>query len=283
MTEPTAAWTTRNAPTRRIEAAGARFAYRELGPAVGVPLVLLTHLGANLDGWDPCVLDGLAQERRVIAVDYRGVGDSSGTVRDTFEGMADDVVAFLRAFGLRRVDLFGLAVGGMVAQAVALKEPRLVDRLILAAAAPAGGSGLASVTGTTTTSVLRAVLTFNDPKALLFFTRTTGGKHAARQYLARLRERTTGRDKRVTPGVYRAQLAAIRRWGLQEPADLSLIAGPVLIVHGDSDRLVPAANATELARRLPDATVTVYPDSGHGVVFQNHRAFVDAAREFLQR
>jgi len=59
--------------------------------------------------------------------------------------------------------------------------------------------------------------------------------------------------------------------------------GPVLIVCGDSGRMVPSQNATALARHLPTATVTVFPDSGHGFALQNHRAFVDAARDFPRR
>ncbi|MCF4121111.1 alpha/beta hydrolase [Antribacter sp. KLBMP9083] len=271
------------APTRTVAAAGALFAYRELGPQTGTALVLLTHLGANLDGWDPRIVDGLAQDHRVIAVDYRGVGGSTGRVRSSMEEMADDVVALLGALGHDRVDMLGLAVGGMVAQAVAARAPRLIARLILASTGPAGGPGLAAMTGTAITTGLRAALTLNDPKTPLFFTSTATGKSAARAYLARLKERTTGRDKAVSPGTYHAQLTAIRRWGLQAPAELSAAVGRVLIVHGDSDRLVPPANATELARLLPAATVTVYPDSGHGAVFQYHREFVDAARDFLHR
>jgi pimeloyl-ACP methyl ester carboxylesterase len=270
-------------PTRTVGAAGALFAYRELGPQSRVPLVLLTHLGANLDGWDPRIVDGLAQDHRVIAVDYRGVGGSTGSVRDSIEDMADDVVALIRALGHERVDMFGLAVGGIVAQAVAARAPRLIDRLVLASAGPAGGPGIADITRTTITTGLRAALTLDDPKTRLFFTSTADGKRAARAYLARLKERTTGRDKPVSPGTYRAQLTALRRWGVQAPVEWSSGVGQVLVVHGDSDRLVPPANAAELARLLPGATVTVYPDSGHGAVFQYHREFVDAARDFLRR
>jgi pimeloyl-ACP methyl ester carboxylesterase len=136
----------REAPTRTIAAAGAQFAYREPGPRAGVPLVL-THPGENLDNRGPRIVDGLAQDRRVITVDYRGAGDSTGTVRNSMEATA-------------------------------------------------------------------------------------------------------------------------------------AVTGPVLIVYGDSGRMVPPQNATALARHLPTATVTVFPDSGHGVAFQNHRAFVDAARDF---
>ncbi len=172
----------------------------------------------------------------------------------------------------------------MVAQASAERAPELIDRLILAGSGPVGGPGLTEMTRITISISLRAVLTFKDPKVLLFFTRTSTGKKAAREYLARLKERTTARDKAVTPGgVYRAQLAAVHRWGMRQPAALSQFTGPVLIVHGDSDRMVPPANANALTRQLRTSSVTVFPDSGHGVAFQNHRAFVDAARDFLRR
>lgn len=273
----------RNAPTMAIAAAGAEFAYRGYGPQGGVPLIALTHLGANLDSWDPRIVEGLAEERQVIAVGYRGVGYSTGHIRDSIEEMAQDMVAVIRALGYDRVDVFGLSMGGMVAQAIAAQAPELIDRLILAGSGPAGGPRLTDMTRIAITTVLRAVITFQDPKTLLFFTRTRAGKTAAREYLARLKERTAGRDRPVTPTVYRAQLAAVHGWGLQQPADLSHVTGPVLIVHGDSDRMVPAANATALTRQLPTASVTIFPDSGHGVVFQNHHAFVDVARDFLRR
>lgn len=115
----------------------------------------------------------------------------------------------------------------MVAQASAERAPELIDRLILAGSGPVGGPGLTEMTRITISISLRAVLTFKDPKVLLFFTRTSTGKKAAREYLARLKERTTARDKAVTPpGVYRAQLAAVHRWGgMRQPAALSQFTG----------------------------------------------------------
>ncbi|ANP74303.1 alpha/beta fold hydrolase [Cryobacterium arcticum] len=272
----------RDVPTSAVAAGGAVFAYRSYGPDDELPLVMLTHLGANLDGWDPLVIDGLARDRRVIAVDYRGVGDSTGAIRSSIDDMAADMIAVVRALGFTRVDLFGLSMGGMVAQALVTQAPDLVDRLILAGAGPAGGPGLTRMTGVMVRSVLRAALTFTDPKTLLFFTRTRTGRKAAHDYLDRLAERTTDRDARVTPGAYRAQLTAVKEWGAAPSATFSA-PGPALIVHGDSDRMVPPANAHTLARLVPGATVTVFPDSGHGVVFQNHDAFVAATRDFLYR
>ncbi|MBU5422168.1 alpha/beta hydrolase [Cellulomonas hominis] len=248
-----------------------------------MPLVALTHLGANLDGWDPRVVDGLAESRQVLAIGYRGVGDHTERVRDSIEAMADDAIAAIGALGHDRVDLFGLSMGGMVAQAVTARAPGLVDRLLLAGSGPAGGPGLTGMTRRMLTTTARAAVTLHDPRELLFFTRTPAGRRAAKQYLARLEERTADREPRVRPSVLRAQLAAVHRWGQAARLDHAVHTGPTLIVHGDRDLLVPSTNATALAGHLPTAQLVVYPDSGHGVVFQNHAAFVAAADGFLRR
>lgn len=98
-------------PTQLIAVGGTRFAYRDLGPRTGVPLILFHHLTAVLDNWDPRVIDGLAAKRRVIAFDNRGIGASGGVVPDTIEAMADDGIAFIRALGVSEVDLLGLSMG----------------------------------------------------------------------------------------------------------------------------------------------------------------------------
>src|SRR6266480_6906435 len=136
----------KNAPTHTIHTGGVQFAYRELGPSTGVPVVFLTHLAAVLDNWDPRVVDGIAAKRRVITFDSRGVGASSGSTPTTIEEMASDAVTFIRALGFEQVDLFGFSMGGMVAQVIALEEPQLVRRLILAGTGPAGGDGIEKVT-----------------------------------------------------------------------------------------------------------------------------------------
>jgi pimeloyl-ACP methyl ester carboxylesterase len=99
------------APTKTVDVAGTAFAYREVGTGQGVPLVLLHHVTAVLDDWDPAVVDGLAAERHVIMVDLRGVGRSGGTTPDNFEAMSDDTIAFLDALGLDVVDLLGYSLG----------------------------------------------------------------------------------------------------------------------------------------------------------------------------
>src|SRR6202008_1446832 len=138
--------TWKDVPTRKIRANGVEFAYRELGPDTGVPLVFLHHLTAVLDDWDPRVIDGIAAKRRVITFDNRGIGASGGSVPHTVDAMARDAVAFIRALGLQQVDLLEFSLGGGVAQVIALKEPELVRKVILAGTGPAGGGGINKVT-----------------------------------------------------------------------------------------------------------------------------------------
>lgn len=271
----------KNASTRTVDVGGARFVYRELGPKTGVPVVFLHHLAAVLDDWDPRVVEGIAAKRRVITFDNRGVGASTGSTPSTIQGMADDAAAFIRALGLDQVDLLGFSMGGMVAQVIAQDQPRLVRKLVIAGTGPAGGEGIKNVTKISHLDTIRGLLTLQNPKQFLFFTRTPNGRRAGKEFLARLKERTNDRDKAISLKSYGAQLKAIHRWGLAQPADLSVIGQPVLVANGDSDRMVPSKNSADLARRLPDARLTLYPDAGHGGIFQCHNEFVDEALEFL--
>jgi pimeloyl-ACP methyl ester carboxylesterase len=273
----------KNAPTRTATAGGVTFAYRELGPRSGVPVVFLTHLAAVLDNWDPRVVDGIAASHRVITFDNRGVGASTGSTPKTIEEMAKDAVTFIRALGLEQVDILSFSMGGMIAQVIARTEPQLIRRLILAGTGPAGGEGIKNVTRISHFDTIRALLTLQDPKQFLFFTRTANGRRAGKEFLARLKERTQDRDKAISLISYFSQLKAIHRWGLARPQDLSVIQQPVLIANGDDDRMVPTQNSADMARRLPNAELVIYPDAGHGGIFQFHEQFVPTALEFLER
>ena len=273
--------TWKTAPTHTINAGGVQFAYRELGAGTGVPVVFLTHLAAVLDNWDPRVVDGIAARHRVITFDNRGVGASSGSTPTSIEEMARDAVTFIDALGFDEVDLFGFSMGGMIAQVIAQQRPRLVRKMIIAGTGPAGGEGIDKVTRISYLDIARGLLTRQDPKQFLFFTRTPNGRRAGKAFLARLEERTNDRDEAISVRSFRAQLKAIHRWGQQKPADLASIRQPVLVLNGESDRMVPTKNTLDLDRRLPDSRLVVYPDAGHGGVFQFHEDFVKRALEFL--
>ena len=271
----------KNAPTKSVSVGGTRFVYRQLGINTGVPVIFLNHLAANLDNWDPRVVDGIAAKHRVITFDNRGVGATEGKTPDTIEAMAKDAIAFIHALGFEQVDLLGFSMGGMLSQVIAQQEPTLVRKIILAGTGPAGGEGIVNVTKLSYLDTFHAFATLKDPKELLFFTRTANGKSEAKAFIKRLKERTSDRDKAVTIRAFQTQLKAIHTWGLQKPADLSTIQQPVLVANGDDDRMVPTSNSYDLARRLPNATLRIYPDAGHGGIFQAHERFVPEALEFL--
>lgn len=275
-------------PTSFIDAAnqsitvnGIPFAYRDTGPATGVPLVLFNHWGAVLDNFDPAIIDGLAQTRRVITTDYRGIGNSGGTAPLTVGEMADDAIQLIRALGLKTVDVLGFSLGGFVAQDIALKAPDLVRRLILTGTGPAGGTGIDKVGTVSWPLILKGLLTLRDPRFYLFFTSSANGRRSASQYLRRLKARKNNRDKGPTPRAFLRQLKAITAWGKQPRQALGRLRTPTLVVNGDNDIMVPSVNSFELARLIPDAQLVIYEDAGHGGIFQHHADFVAKAQAFL--
>ena len=271
------------APARTIKAGGVAYAYRELGPKGGIPVVFLVHLAATLDNWDPRIIDPIAKDHHVITFDNRGVGASTGQVPDTIEAMADDAYTFIRALGFDKVDIFSFSLGGMVAQAIVDTHPDLVRKLVLTGTGPKGGKGIDKVAGTTYYDMLRATLTRSDPKEFLFFNRDTTGKRAAKAFVKRLEERTVDRDAPIKVKAFQTQLKAIKKWGRGAPADLTRITQPTLIANGDNDRMVPPVLSEDLHRRIKGSELIIYPDSGHGGIFQFHDKFAPVAVEFLAR
>jgi pimeloyl-ACP methyl ester carboxylesterase len=147
--------TYKDAPTEMVDVGGAKFAYRQLGPSTGVPVVFLTHLAAVLDNWDPRVVDGIAARHRVITFDNRGIGASQGTTPDSIAAMAQDAAALIRALGFDQVDLLGFSLGGFITQVIAQQEPQLVRKIVLAGTGPAGGEGIDKVTSVTIRDMIK--------------------------------------------------------------------------------------------------------------------------------
>jgi pimeloyl-ACP methyl ester carboxylesterase len=269
------------APTRTITAGGTTYAYRELGPKGGIPVVFFVHLAANLDNWDPRIVDPIAKNRHVITFDQRGVGASTGKVPDTIEEAADHAYEFITALGLDKIDAFTFSMGGFIAQDLFVKHPTLIRRLVLTGTGPRGGKDIDKVVGVTYWDIARATLTRSDPKEFLFFNRNATGKAAAKAFVQRLQERTVDRDKAVRIKAFRTQLKAIQRYGRSAPSDLSTFTQPTLIANGDNDRMVPSVLSEDLHRRIKGSELIIYPDSGHGGVFQYHEKFAPVAADFL--
>ncbi|MFC7505642.1 alpha/beta fold hydrolase [Nocardioides sp. GCM10030258] len=269
------------APARTINAGGVTYAYRELGPRGGIPVVFFVHLAATLDNWDPRIVDAIAKHRHVITFDQRGVGASTGKVPDTIEAAADHAHEFITALGHDTIDVFSFSMGGMIAQDLIVKHPELVRRLVLTGTGPRGGKDMDKVVGVTYWDILRATLTRSDPKEFLFFNRDATGKSAAKAFVKRLQERTVDRDQEITLKALRTQLKAIQKYGRSAPSDLSTLTQPTLIANGDHDRMVPTILSEDLHRRIKGSELIIYPDSGHGGIFQYHEQFAPVVAAFL--
>jgi pimeloyl-ACP methyl ester carboxylesterase len=271
------------APTRFVEADGVRYAYRRFGAASGTPLLFLPHLRASMDYWDPAVTDGLAANRPVILFDNAGVAGSSGPTPTTFEAFADHAADFARALGLGPVDVLGFSIGGHTAQALALRHPQLVRRVIIAGSKPRAGVDEGTHPDVLEVAGRHEVPTLED-FLFLFFEPTPGSQAAGRQFWERRHRRTADTDAPTSRETMRAQVAAILDW--RQPrgeryAELASITQPALVVNGSHDIMSPTINSYILAQHLPSAELIIYPDSGHGAPFQYAPLFVSQVAQFL--
>jgi pimeloyl-ACP methyl ester carboxylesterase len=272
------------APTQFLEASGIRFAYRRFGASGGrVPVVFFQHFRGNLDNFDPAITDALAADREVVLFDNAGVGQSSGTARETVAAIAGDAATFLDALGLDHVDLLGHSMGGEWAQLVALSRPALVRRLVLVGTGPRGGSGMSAQRPSTAALFARQYERQDEMWLPIFFSPSPASQEAGRRYLARIRARPD-RDTPVSPQTALAHRAAAAEWGQAAEGGydyLKEITQPVLVVNGSDDIVIATVNSFILQQQLPNAQLILYPDSGHGAHFQYPELFVTQARLFL--
>lgn len=268
------------APTRFIEADGIRYAYRHFGAETGTPLLFLQHFRGGLDNWDPAVVDGLAQGRPVVLFNNAGVASSSGRTPDNIGTMGEHVAAFVEALGVPQVDVLGFSIGGFVAQAFALYHPQLVRKIVLVGTGPRNGepptdSRVPKVAG-------NPVPTLED-FLFLFFAPTETSQEAGRAFWERRHQRQD-QDPPSGAQTAQAQAAAITEWAQPRGERfeyLKTITHPTLVVNGHDDVMVPTVNSYLLSQHLPNAQLIIYPDSGHGALFQYPETFVTHTRLFL--
>ncbi len=278
----------RHVPVRASNGEVVDIAYRLVGS--GRPLVLLQRFRGTLDLWDPLFVDLLARRRQVLLFDAPGVGGSGGSVPQGISAMADDAAAVVRALGLdgsgqgdgTGVDVLGWSMGGMVAQALAVRHPGLVRRLVLDGTTPPGNPDLVRPSGAWVQVAGKPTYSFEDI-VRLFYTQSRASQAAAAESEARIAAR---RDPvpPVAPASVGAQAAAIFAYYDDAEklfAQLRTLTAPVLIGAGDHDDAFPVRNSVVLLEQIPDADLVVYPDSGHGFQFQYPVDFAHRIRTFL--
>jgi pimeloyl-ACP methyl ester carboxylesterase len=272
------------AVTQFVEGDGRRYAYRALGPADGIPLVLCHRFRGTMDDWDPAVVDALAAERRVILFDNAGIGLSTGETPDSIKGMADRVADFIRLIELTQVDLLGFSLGGYVTQTVTLDNPDLVRRLVLAGTGPGGGEGIV-LAGPEIRQVSGRPVLGLEEYLYLFFSPSEVSRAAGRRYWDRVNERGPEREPPVSGATIKAQVAALVAWSQGDGSAfprLGEIKQPTLVANGHNDVMVPTINSFTMAQKIKNATLIVYPDSGHGFLFQYPETFTRHVLDFLK-
>src|SRR5262245_61137034 len=199
--------------------------------------------------------------------------------------MAHDAIALVDALGLRRIDLLGFSIGSFVAQEIALIRPDLLRRVVLASAAPQGAAGMHGWAP----DVIAAV---GEPEpnpqgyVEVFFAPTDSSRQAGMQAVQRIfGARQTDRDEPTTWQTRLAQYDAVCAWGIPNHALLERVAAidlPVFVANGDSDPMILPRYSHLLAGLLPNAALTIYPDSAHGFLFQHHARFAADVHAFLE-
>lgn len=276
------------APTRQVDIAGHTIAYRRIGPATGVPLLLLNRFRGTMDHWDPVLIDRIAAQRPVLMFDQPGFARSTGTPPDSLPAFAASTASFVRALGHQQVDVLGFSMGGTVALQFVLDHPGLVRRLIVAGSGPGFVPQTPADDEVGTSRVWQtATKPVNDDAdfLFLFFENTPTSQAAGRDYLARLTRRSDAFAKPVDAVAWQAQLKSAMAVGTEATTllpRLREVRQPVLVANGRRDIMVSTYASYAMAQVLPNARLLVYPDSGHGFLFQYPIDFADDVLRFLR-
>jgi pimeloyl-ACP methyl ester carboxylesterase len=271
-------------PLRHVRVGDISVGYRTVGS--GPPLVLITGYSATLYVWDPGLLTRLAEHRRVIVFDNRGVLTTSrGRGRLTIQRMADDTAGLIRALGYRRADVLGWSMGGNIAQELALRHPGRVRRLVLAATDPGSSHAIQP-----TSPLARRIL--NDPnptiQELLRAIFPATKQAAANAYIQRLLQwpGVQPSDFNASPQITREQTVAEGRLWLCRTCGaygrLPSLRAPTLVADGRRDIIEPPANSRIIARRILRARLTLYGAAGHAFLFQRRADFATRVNSFLE-
>ena len=262
--------------TASVVSAPVRIAHTRLGAigyrvaGAGPPLVLIMGYAGTMEVWDPRLVHDLARHNRVVMFDNAGVGRTQPLPGEraaalTIGAMADQTSALIGTLGLGRPDVLGWSMGGMIAQALAVLHPAQVRRLVLCATYPGTGTVVPSQAAIQTGSLFPA----NQARAANAFTAAISEYPAAPAAPA---------DAKT------AQAAAVTKWWDGTDATgrkIASISVPTLIADGTDDQLDPIANDHTLARLIPRSRLVLYPDAGHGFLFQEGPRFASLIESFL--
>lgn len=272
--------------TDSVEVNGLHFTYRKIGTnkITTVPLVMFTHTRGNLDSWDPAFTDELAKERTVIIFNNKGVATSEGKTPDSFAAMAEDGYQFIKALGYEKVDILGFSIGGCVAQELLASRGDVVRNAVLAGTSPKGAKSINQRDPAIAEMVTRPTLGEEEFLAL-FFNTSEKSRELGRAFWKRRAANKYPKDIAVSKESAKAQAVARLNWGddTSNSIDYKKISHPILVANGKVDIQMPTHNSVDLYHLLPNAKLILYPDSGHGFLFQYPETFGDDVNKFLNQ
>jgi len=265
-----------------VDVGGERIAYKTVGE--GKPIIFLHRFRGTLDDWDPAFVDGVAKKYRVIMFDQPGVGRSSGSVSTSVTKWADQAATFARALGIGRAVYLSWSMGGAVAQILGIRHADEVERLVMLATGPSQNPDSAAGDPEFGRRARKPIYEVDDYE-FLFFYKSPAARAACLSYLQRVAQ-IEDKDVPVTPDGYQNMSIAMADFKANKEQNyfeqLKAIECPTLIGNGKFDPSYPLMNSLVLEREIPNAKLIVYPDSGHGFLFQYHDQFVPELLAFLE-
>jgi pimeloyl-ACP methyl ester carboxylesterase len=263
------------APVRIVRTSAGTVGYREVG--TGTPLLLIVGADASMDDWPPGFVDALAARHEVVVFDNAEVGRTTavpGTAKLTVTAMASQTSALISALRLHRPAVLGWSMGGMIAQALAIRHPAQVSRLILAATAAGTGKAVplqhnAAAAAPNSATILS--LLFPKDQAV-----------AARAYRNGILQYPGYYG--VSAAIEHSQNLAVQQWLAGQDAAGRLVGDlrvPTLVADGTLDQFIATANDRQLASSVPGARLLMYRDAGHDFLFQDAARFIRAVETFI--
>jgi pimeloyl-ACP methyl ester carboxylesterase len=226
----------------------------------GPPVLLIMGLGLSGGAWWRTV-PVLSHALRVITFDARGIGRSRALRHNyTVEAMADDAVSVLDGLGLEQAHVYGISLGGMVAQNLALRHPDRVRSLVLGAT-HAGGRRAARPDGDVQAFFARRA-SMEMEEAAWASVPYNYGPRCQEEGVDRIAEDIERRlENPFSEAAYRAQLYAAALHNCH--GRLPRVHVPTLVVHGEHDRIIPVENGRMIADGIPGARLRILKDAGH--------------------
>ncbi len=246
----------------------------------GFPLVMIMGISGNVDWWNPRMVQELSKDFKVVMFDSRGAGRTDLSNREyTIKLFADDTAGLMDALGISAAHVFGVSMGGAIAQELVLNHPERVKKLVLCSASCGGTKSVpasaevlgrfgASRSGLSPEEICRRgiPLIFSEdfieknPDFVEFFVQ--------RVLIAPISDES-----------FMRRLDAVRKFDTYDR--LSQIRVPTLILHGKGDILVPFENCSILAEAIPNAKLVCFEKSAHGLIYEEMNKMIRVTSDFL--